>query len=413
MSYASDHLAWKQRVQKERMTSLSDKTKLINIFRASEAGAGFSTHNGRVKPAGFGGSGFNSTLKCIVKQGQDGNGPRYESASIDEYGRIIPDSTYHTTNEVNSSPIVKRSVSLMKLRSSAMSPGRGNVNKLMSKIDHQGLYSSPRFPKAKPFFDQAYAPKSTINSPSQSRNKSGRLRHPKQPTEEGKSITELPPLKKKRFNEEIPDEASFKSKTKLKSKKKFDQRRAATKAQLETLKQLKKGLYTGNGNNANVGHNPAAKMRAQEKTKTEALLPNPSKEASSNTQNISKKLLLKSIELMDEKEMGLLQSALNNVHENTVGGELSRENLNTLNQIDDQPGDYSEEETLNESELVDNVEELPPLADKLKSEYSKCSSKYASELKSQIEEERSERVRIQQEIDQLKGTLDQIQNGDN
>jgi hypothetical protein len=81
-------------------------------------------------------------------------------------------------------------------------------------MNSDALYSSPKFPKPKPFFEQAYIGKSIVDGLSQmspriskkdAQNESEKF-NPISPSRP------LPPLNKKRFNEEVPDDVSTLSK---------------------------------------------------------------------------------------------------------------------------------------------------------------------------------------------------------
>lgn len=65
-----------------------------------------------------------------------------------------------------------------------------------------------------------------------------------------------------------------------------------------------------------------------------------------NPNNGIKEMLINSINLMDNKEILTLKSALGNIHHLASDGELNHENLVQMNQIDD-----------NNEELDDEIEE--------------------------------------------------------
>eukprot|EP00344_Euplotes_crassus_P009850 CAMPEP_0196999756 /NCGR_PEP_ID=MMETSP1380-20130617/4865_1 /TAXON_ID=5936 /ORGANISM="Euplotes crassus, Strain CT5" /LENGTH=349 /DNA_ID=CAMNT_0042416791 /DNA_START=6 /DNA_END=1051 /DNA_ORIENTATION=+ len=323
MSYAADHLAWKQRLHKEHMTSLQDKSRMTNIFKTAEVIDDYSKQTAVANPNSIGKYDYKDTLRFVIKRnlGHKEHDPTSNANTVSGYGKIISDSTYQTTKQINHSPKMKQSLSLMKLRTKAMSPGRTKVDKLISELDHQGLYSSPKFPKAKPFFDQAYAPKSTIDASSQygsQRSRIGRSTKsyrfvPEEAKHAAGSPTQLPPLKRKRFNEEIPDEISCKQR--MTKEKKFDPRKLARKTQLETLKKLKH------------------KMRNEYKEQAENDCHQVSQARSKRPDENLKELLMKSIELMDEKEMSIVQAVINNIHD-TVNDEADQDNEDQLDPID-------------------------------------------------------------------------------
>ena len=67
---------------------------------------------------------------------------------FDRFGKIVNDRTFQTTNRSNFSP------------GKAVSPWPRK--KMLMEINNPDRFGSPRFPKAKPFFEQAYAPKSIV-----------------------------------------------------------------------------------------------------------------------------------------------------------------------------------------------------------------------------------------------------------
>jgi hypothetical protein len=115
----------------------------------------------------------------------------------------------------------RHAFSLVNIRRGLRSPERKEAHKLLNKMDIEGVFSSPRFPKAKPFFEQAYLAKSHVDALSQTsprinknklQNESGIIK-PIIPGKIDKEETQhFPPLKPKRFNEEIPDDVSVLSK---------------------------------------------------------------------------------------------------------------------------------------------------------------------------------------------------------
>lgn len=133
---------------------------------------------------------------------------------------MINDTTYQTINR-NLSPVNHNAKSLVFLRKGLRSPERKEAHELLLRMNSDGLYSSPKFPKAKPFFEQAYIGKSIVESFSQMSPRENRKDVQKgsekfNPISPSRDKVEesrpLPPLKPKRFNEEVPDDVSTFSK---------------------------------------------------------------------------------------------------------------------------------------------------------------------------------------------------------
>jgi hypothetical protein len=115
----------------------------------------------------------------------------------------------------------RHAFSLVNIRRGLRSPERREAHKLLSKMDIEGVCSSPRFPKAKPFFEQAYLAKSQVDALSQTsprinknkfQNQSGIVKPISLSKIDKEETQRLPPLKPKRFNEDIPDDVSVLSK---------------------------------------------------------------------------------------------------------------------------------------------------------------------------------------------------------
>ena len=197
-------------------------------------------------------------------------------------------------------------------------------------------------------------------------------------------------MKKERFNEEIPDEVSTRTK---KSKYRHIKLRLHSPSHLKKFEALEKNGLSG------------VKEKNQESKLDFAL---PKTVRPTNPDRNFRNMLIKSIELMDNKEMKVMKSAIDSAHNFANIGELNKENLACLNEIDGIKVEYPEEEAEEkeyleeESELKDDVPDLLPDADQVKSSKSKNSSFYISQLESQIQEERKEREKIQKELEELK-----------
>jgi hypothetical protein len=127
---------------------------------------------------------------------------------------------------------------------------------------------------------------------------------------------------------------------------------------------------------------------------------------------------------MDENEMINYNKATENIHDTEA--KLSKQNLTLMNEIE---GELDYEDEFDEpdegifpqmfthlddkSEIKDKVDVLPALTSPSKLVKSKHSSRYAFELKSAIEDERKDRLRIQKELDELKQKLTQLLPKDN
>lgn len=238
-------------------------------------------------------------LRSIIsKQGLQKPGLcQKDQANFQKLNKLVLDSTYKSTNKNAFSPLMQRSKELVFLRKGLNSPDRKEAHKLLMAIQPEGLYSPPRFPKAKPFFNQAYLAKSEIEKASQTSRK------PK-----GSVQKFLPEISKKyRFNEEIKDSQSVASKGSKFSRAKLRLSNLKNSDQLQTLQHHYQQLSERKLENRNEARH------------TEAL----------------KDTLIKSIDMMNEKEMKVMKNAFNTVSEVANGGKLSKTNLKQLTEIED------------------------------------------------------------------------------
>ena len=306
MSYASDHLAWKQRVYKEQTVAR------INTFRSPiKESARFpvrgifeieASEHSPSNPNIRGHYDVKRTLKNVINNQTGNNQSNSQSRNaVLSPDRNIGNATFQGVQKkvLNHDP--KHTKSLIHLRKGLKSPDRKNAHKLLLSMPNEGLYSSPRFPKAKPFFDQAYLPKSQLDAISQAnRNENNvskqKLKFPRElnPTNSG----ELPPLKKDRFNEDTMSEYSSLNKQQNVNKTKL---KLAAKAQ-------KLGIKAS-----------SASQRSE----------------------AFKNMLIKSIECMDDKEMEIMNNAIKSVRHiskdnqfmDTKSGELNQANLQQLDAL--------------------------------------------------------------------------------
>ena len=310
MSYASDHLAWKQRVFKEQTVARigAFKSPIREITNFTEKG-GFQIAASEYSPSDpnlRGHYDVKKTIKNIASSKQTHNQfkspSRNDAEGFDSNGR---NATFQEIQRNVLNPDAKHAKSLIHLRKGLKSPDRKNAHKLLLTMPNEGLYSSPRFPKAKPFFNQAYLPKSQLDAISQASSRirniennlsKQKLKDPNDvnPTSSG----ELPPLKKERFNEDTMSEYSARG-GKLNANK--TNKKLAAKAQKLALKAS------------------AASQRSE----------------------AFKNMLIKSIECMDDKEMEVMNNALKSVRNisktnqfvDTKSGELNQTNLQQLEEL--------------------------------------------------------------------------------
>ena len=206
MSYAADHLAWKQRVYKEqgigRVNTYGSPLKENVKLPTHGIAELYAIEHSPSDPNLMGHYDVKRTLKTLIA---DPTKERLFSSPnrfiIDRYGRIIGNTTFQTTQKISFSPVTKNPKSLINFTNGVKSPSNKSNNKLFKSMST--MFQSPRKAKAKPFFEQAYMPKSHIDSMSQIESKIKHIQYSltKLKPRNRESTGELPLLKKERFNE--------------------------------------------------------------------------------------------------------------------------------------------------------------------------------------------------------------------
>lgn len=300
MSYAADHLAWQQRLVKENSAAIYPTFKALisqDSGRLPVKGVAkmYAQDNSPSDPNAAGNYAFKKVLKNLVtsKLGATKYSAKKEEDNINRFEKILGDSTYQTTNKNAFSPTAKHSQSLIHLRKSLKSPERKEVHKLLLKMSSDNPYASPRFPKAKPFFEQAYVAKSKLGTVSQASSRLGKFerQNVKETAPQSSSVKspepkKLPPLeKKKRFNEEVDDLVSVRSKSKKGFKSKFSLMKHTN---LQADLSDNQSLTHRNPNLKGMNH------KTNDNVETDSF----------------KNMLLQTVELMSDKEMEIMQQAI-------------------------------------------------------------------------------------------------------
>ena len=220
MSYAADHLAWKQRVGKEHAVATSGT--FGSPFKASVKMPAYgvaelySQEYSKADPNLMGHYDVKRTLKSLVSgQPIERVFSSPNKINTDRYGRIVGNTTFQTIQKISFSPVSKHPKSLMYLANGAKSPVQKSTSNLIKSASNGALIGA-RKAKAKPFFEQAYMPKSQVESLSQIGSKIDKIQRSltKLKPKNREATGELPLLKKERFNEDVISEYSFKIKQK-------------------------------------------------------------------------------------------------------------------------------------------------------------------------------------------------------
>jgi len=230
MSYATDHMAWQQRLVKEgtlpHYINHSSVRKYGNVELPLGSALDLYTSQSNANPNSIGNAPLKEILKTLVSKKVRKN-RNAENNVAEQFEKIMNSATYQTTTQTSFNNKERHTQSIVHLRNRLKSPQRKQVNKLLMTAGKEELYSPVRFPKPKPFFDQAYVAKSKVYCPSQTSSRlersqrardRQRSQHHHLANEERKSfnpsqsVRQLHSTKKERFNEANEDVASTRSK---------------------------------------------------------------------------------------------------------------------------------------------------------------------------------------------------------
>jgi hypothetical protein len=293
MSYASDHRAWQQRVNKEAgraklftetyvpiiedsnspMKGLADKYSSKYSFADPNAIAKYDLKNTINE--------MEVTLKSKAKRKLE-----YLKSCSNQPNDSNASTNYQTTSRNMFAP---NTVSSNGLKLNA-SHKQGELRAMLAQVDCMDAFATDRYPRPKNFFHQAYLAKSKIDNISQS-SKMSRSRsykqmkahyppgHPKASNLSNKGLSKLPAIKSKRFNEDATSEYS-----------KYSRRSSAPR--LHAVQAfVPQNKVPSKANNYDTSH------LSQKSGRVENL----------------KNTLINSIEQMNDKEVNVLRSAVDSV----------------------------------------------------------------------------------------------------
>ena len=222
MSFASDHLAWKQRVNKEVGKAKQFHESYLPISHDPDSplkglAEKFSCQYSFSDPNGIAKYDLKNTIKTMEITQKD------KAKKMDLYRKS--QSLVHESNTANANyestahAMFNQYKNGTKIDSKSPSPLKEDMKILLSKSNSINMLSSDRYPRAPPFFKQAYLAKSKLDTLSQASSKMHKSKtitnlakgfyppgHPK-----NQNISKLPNIKK-RFNEDAVSEYSVFSK---------------------------------------------------------------------------------------------------------------------------------------------------------------------------------------------------------
>lgn len=441
MSYASDHLAWKQRVSKEvngakhfNETYVPLKTDPYSPLKglAEKYSVPYSFSN----PNDIGKYDLKTTIQemeLINRNRAQRQDEFRKSASLSYLNGTQGGGAYESTSHATYNLYNPKNKVTLKMQ--PMSPKRQDIMKMLAKSSSTDVLNHDKYPRPKNFFHQAYIAKSKVDAMSIAGSKRSRSigkfakahyppGHPKH-----KNITSLPKINLHRFNEKPEDEYSVFSKQ---------------SKQRQNLKKIQSSLpahfvesgavtQTKRENHASPERNHAIQNYSRASSRTEEL----------------KSMLIETIQHMNDQEIEVMKTAIDSIRD---GGHTPKRKANPnkvaakvitqkpiLNEIKEdvlletatdadgnlevKPADEKSEKDENE-ELRDNVDELPILNPdqspdlrhkaavpsiksrrSSKSLKSSKSSQYLAKLQDQINREREERLKLQSEIEEIRSTL--------
>lgn len=226
MSYASDHLAWQQRVGKEVCSAKNFSETFIPMIHDSD-----SPLKGLVNKyaSKYSFADPNSISKYDLKNAVS----KLELTNVQKKNFALTRhrnsmSNLHDANNTSdmyksSSHIIHSPIKLEKRAPGLnLQPGmkHEDLKLMLSKASSNDIFTTDRFPRPKPFFHQAYIAKSQADSASQmgrarSIGKLGKIHYP-QGHPNHKAAPKLPNIKAQRFNEAEGGEYSVFGKSKSK-----------------------------------------------------------------------------------------------------------------------------------------------------------------------------------------------------
>lgn len=419
MSYNSHHLAWQQRVNKEHAKAkqfedtyvpLGDNIDLPlkGLVEKYSSPYRFSDPNAMTKyDLKNTINGMEFMHKAKAKKLDDYR----KSKSINMGSSFVGGSTLHSSSQAALSPYLS-SKTKPAVIVEPNSPKCQELRTILAKANSTDVFTTDRYPKPKPFFQQAYLAKSKIDTLSQapsrlSKSKSiGNFARAHYPPGHFKSQPNggLPVIKRKeRFNENNIKGNSIYS-------KRSSRRGSVNK--LSIPKQYKNANLTFNKRKSVDGaHLSQVSNRAEE----------------------LKRMLADTIQNMDDREVEVMENAIEKNapssgkkrrpgtrQRSIVGLEVKQEEADKPKDgelSEDRAENDEEEGTQHEEERQDVVDELPKYEDQAsrvskpaissskrsrRSRRSTSSTQYLSKLQSQIESERREREKLQKEMEEVK-----------
>ena len=428
MSYASDHLAWQQRVNKEVNKAKEFTENYVPVQTDSNSplkglAEQYSSPYSFSDPNGIGKYDLKTTIKDmeLVNRNKAQKMETFRKSASNFHEQTVGGATMQSTNQLAYNLYdSKRNSLITKLQS--ISPKRNEINKMLAKSNSTDVFTAERYPRPKNFFHQAYIAKSKQDMLSNAGSKYSRSRsigkfakvhyppgHPKY-----NSSSKLPKIPSRRFNEDAFSEYSALSK----------------RSKQQKLKKRSQPSF------------PSAFVEAGAVNK-----PTEANHLSNRSDNL-KNMLIETIQHMNENEIDIMKTAIDSVKDDKKIKKpkkkvkkdknlLSKSNLNQIKEdlAEDLPQELPEkpkvEDVIAENqdeneELQDQVEELPqkeveevehtaavpPIMTKggkksTKSGRSSRSSQYLAKLHEQIEKERNEREKLQKEIEEMRSMFNQ------
>jgi hypothetical protein len=292
MSYASDHRAWQQRINKEAgRAKLFTETFVPIIDDTNSPMKGladkYSSKYGFADPNAIAKYDLKNTISEmeVTLKGKAKRKMEYLKSCSNQPNDSNASTNYQTTSRNMYAP---NTISKNGLKLNA-SHKQNELRAMLAQVDTMNAFETDHYPRAKNFFHQAYLAKSKIDNISQS-SKMSRARsykqikthyppgHPKA-SNLTKGLSKLPAIKAKRFNEDAASEYSTHS-------------RRSSVPKLHTIQAfVPQNKVPSKANNYDTSH------LSQKSGRVEDL----------------KNTLINSIEQMNDKEVNVMRSAVGSV----------------------------------------------------------------------------------------------------
>ena len=305
MSYASDHLAWQQRVNKEvgSANQFSATYVPLNIETDSPLkgiAEKYSSPYCFADPNAIGKYDLKDTINKmeVMQKNKAKRLESYRKSCSNLPAFTQASSTYQSTTHAFHSPQGFRKTSVSSGLQS--SPRQNDLKLMLAKANSSDVFTNERFPRPKPFFEQAYLAKSKVETPSQAGPKlrkagsMSKLTKAHYPPGHANFQTsaKLPNIKSKRFNEDALSEYSVFSKIK---KPEGRNGQNAGKNSIQQFVPTHLGLVQSKPKKIDGSHLSQVSDRAEE----------------------LKRMLIDTIEHMDDKEVEVMKSAIQSVKNST------------------------------------------------------------------------------------------------